>query len=95
MGKPTLSVPKGVGYRDDSEALSLHTTPDDYDYDDVPDTQGLLPPSYHESQGESSSASGANSSSEPRHILPQSGRTDHSTEVAMKNGHPQVCEGWW
>ncbi|PVI07349.1 hypothetical protein DM02DRAFT_608887 [Periconia macrospinosa] len=93
MGKPSnLDVPRGSGYRDDAEALSLHTTPDDYDYDDVPDTQGLLPPSYNESQGESSGASASDSVAVNRHTLPQTGRKDHNRDVTIKNGHPEVCE---
>ncbi|KAF1959604.1 hypothetical protein CC80DRAFT_489723 [Byssothecium circinans] len=86
MGKPSLAPPKG--YRDDAEALSLHTTPEDYDYDDAPDTQGLLPPSYHDSHGESSSAA---SNLTSRHGAP-SNRIDHHRDVSTKNGVPQVSE---
>ncbi|KAF2644684.1 hypothetical protein P280DRAFT_177811 [Massarina eburnea CBS 473.64] len=92
MGKPSLAPPS---YRDDPEALSLHTTPDDYDYEDTPDTQGLLPPSYNDSQGESS---GSVSGSLPgayvpiRHTVPATKRIDHQQDVSIKNGVPQVCE---
>jgi hypothetical protein len=84
MGK---AKPTPVPYRDDPDALSLHTTPDDYEYDDAPEAG--LPPSYTESQGSSSVTGDA-----PviHHITPTSGRTDHSSYVSVKNGKPQVPE---
>lgn len=89
MGKPT---PQTAAYRDDPDAVSLHTTPDDYSYDDAPDVP-LLPPSYTDS--ESSSQTGGASVIPPlhhiRHIAPPTTRTDHS-KVSIKNGKPIVCE---
>lgn len=53
-------------YRDD-DALSLHTTPDDYTYDDAPEISGL-PPSYEDSEGDVIPAAGP---SRPiRHVPP-------------------------
>lgn len=84
MGK---AKPTPAPYRDDPDAVSLHTTPDDYEYDDAPDAG--LPPSYADSQGPSSVADTA-----PviHHITPTSRRTDHSRWVSLKAGKPCVPE---
>lgn len=47
MGKPTTHPPPS--YSDDPDAVSLHTTPDDYAYADLPESSGL-PPSYTDSE---------------------------------------------
>jgi hypothetical protein len=72
-------------YRDDPDAVSLHTTPDDYSYDDAPEFSGL-PPSYTDSE-----ASTAPISAPIRHVPPPSTRTNHDNP-AFKNGKPVVCE---
>lgn len=74
---------KAQPYRDDPDALSLHTTPEDYVVDDAPESAGS-PPSYADSTDHPPSAI--------HHITPISGRTDHSTYVSIKNGKPQVTE---
>jgi hypothetical protein len=75
-------------YRDDPDAVSLHTTPDDYTYDDAPEITGL-PPSYADSQGE---GPGTNGPSAPiRHLPPPSSRMNHGN-FTLKMGKPQVCE---
>ncbi|KAJ4349763.1 uncharacterized protein N0V89_008381 [Didymosphaeria variabile] len=79
MGKPQ---PTPTPYRDDPDAVSLHTTPDDYNYNDAPDVEDL-PPSY------------ADNHTAPviHHITPTpSGRTNHSEWFQLKNGKPQVPE---
>ncbi|KAJ4305284.1 hypothetical protein N0V90_000815 [Kalmusia sp. IMI 367209] len=80
--------PSSAPYRDDPDAVSLHTTPDDYTYDDAPEIEGL-PPSYADSQGSSSVAELA-----PivHQIPPPSGRSDHTNNVTLKMGKPQVPE---
>jgi hypothetical protein len=84
MGVPrSTSAP---GYRDDPDAVSLHTTPDDYSYDDAPEISGL-PPSYTDSEGESVSTAPL-----IRHIPPPSSRMDHNNTVRITRGKPQVCE---
>jgi hypothetical protein len=84
MGKATRPA---EGYRDDPDAVSLHTTPDDYTYDDAPEIDGL-PPSYADSEG-----SGTVAAQAPfiRHVPPRSTRTDHNNP-GFKNGKPVVCE---
>jgi hypothetical protein len=84
MGK---AQPASAPYRDDPDAVSLHTTPDDYSYDDAPEAG--LPPSYADSQ---SSTSVADTAPVIHHVTPTSGRTDHSSYVQVKNGKPQVPE---
>lgn len=85
MGIPrSTSTPE---YRDDPDAVSLHTTPDDYTYDDAPEITGL-PPSYADSEGESATAAAPLI----RHIPPPSSRTDHNSQVTIARGKPQVCE---
>ncbi|KAF2998136.1 hypothetical protein E8E13_001395 [Curvularia kusanoi] len=69
-------------YRDDPDAVSLHTTPDDYAYDDAPEVN--LPPSYADSEADAAA---------PRpihHITPSTTRTDHS-QPSFRNGKPQIC----
>ncbi|KAK5727497.1 hypothetical protein LTR15_003393 [Elasticomyces elasticus] len=57
MGKPTAKAPPPAQYRDDpDDAVSMHTTPDDYQYDDIPD-----PPSYSDSEAVATSSNGVNS----------------------------------
>lgn len=70
-------------YRDEPEdAVSLHTTPDDYSYDDAPELNE--PPSYTDSEADAA----------PRapiyHSPPPTTRTDHS-RPAFRNGKPEVC----
>ncbi|KAF2244311.1 hypothetical protein BU26DRAFT_522980 [Trematosphaeria pertusa] len=79
--------PPTEGYRDDPDAVSLHTTPDDYTYDDAPEITGL-PPSYADSQGDAAEVPAA----PIRHIPPPSRRVDHNNGVTIKMGKPQVCE---
>ncbi|KAK3678974.1 hypothetical protein LTR78_001427 [Recurvomyces mirabilis] len=57
MGKPAMKRP---AVRDDEDAVSMHTTPDDYAYDDVPEL-----PSYSDSEA-TASASG-----DTAHLLPR------------------------
>lgn len=80
MGR-TAPIPE---YRDEPEdAVSLHTTPDDYAYDDAPELDD--PPPYADSEGDVT----------PRapiyHSPPPTSRTDHSAP-AFRNGKPQVCD---
>ncbi|KAJ4363285.1 hypothetical protein N0V95_001188 [Ascochyta clinopodiicola] len=74
-------------YRDDPDAVSLHTTPDDYAYDDAPEISGLpgLPPSYADSEADASTPRAP-----IRHIPPPTTRTDHNSP-SFRNGKPQVC----
>jgi hypothetical protein len=72
-------------YRDDPDAVSLHTTPDDYTYDDAPEISGL-PPSYEDSE-----AGSAAPAIPIRHAPPPTVRTDHSNP-AFKNGKPWLCD---
>lgn len=76
-------------YRDDPDAVSLHTTPDDYTYDDAPESFGA-PPSYADSEIESVSAA-AGPPQTIHHIAPPTGRTDHNN-YRLKNGNPVVCD---
>ncbi|KAF2746562.1 hypothetical protein M011DRAFT_445497 [Sporormia fimetaria CBS 119925] len=52
MGVPRQTVPE---YRDDPDAVSLHTTPDDYIYSDTPGPD-TLPPSYNDATSSSASS---------------------------------------
>lgn len=70
-------------YRDDPDAVSLHTTPDDYSYDDAPETS--LPPSYADSE-----ADAAVPRAPIHHIPPPTTRTDHNSP-SFRNDKPQVC----
>jgi hypothetical protein len=83
MGRTGPAAPP---YRDDPDAVSLHTTPDDYDYD-APEISGL-PPSYADSE----LGSAAPTVPILRHVPPPSSRTDHNKTVRMSRGKPQVCE---
>ncbi|KAF1932621.1 uncharacterized protein M421DRAFT_416240 [Didymella exigua CBS 183.55] len=69
-------------YRDDPDAVSLHTTPDDYNYDDAPELNE--PPSYADSE--------ADAASRPliHHAPPPTTRTDHNSP-SFRNGKPQAC----
>jgi hypothetical protein len=80
-------VTQPPAYRDDPDAVSLHTTPDDYTYDDAPEISGL-PPSYADSEGESTSAAQV---APIRHVPPPTTRTNHDSP-SFKNGKPVVCE---
>lgn len=83
MGKP---VPP-PSYRDDPEAVSLHTTPDDYAYTDLPEPSGL-PPSYSDSEA----SNHVPASAIPiRHVAPPSTRTNHD-RPSFKYGKPCVVE---
>jgi hypothetical protein len=77
-------------FRDDPDALSLHTTPDDYAYDDAAEIDGL-PPSYADSEGESASAAPP-----PiiRHLPPPPDRSNrnHDQSYRLVGGKPKVCE---
>ncbi|KAF2633878.1 hypothetical protein BU25DRAFT_14377 [Macroventuria anomochaeta] len=70
-------------YRDDPDAVSLHTTPEDYTYDDAPELNE--PPSYADSEADAAA---------PRapihHVPPPTTRTDHNSP-SFRNGKPQVC----
>jgi hypothetical protein len=79
-------VTQPPAYRDDPDAVSLHTTPDDYTYDDAPEISGL-PPSYADSEGESTSAAQV---APIRHVPPPTTRTNHDSP-SFKNGKPVVC----
>lgn len=84
MGKATQAPP---AYRDDPDAVSLHTTPDDYTYDDAPEISGL-PPSYTDSEAGSSTPI----VTQPiHHVPPPATRTNHNSPT-YKNGVPVVCE---
>jgi len=86
MGKPTAV---SASYRDDPDAVSMHTTPEDYSYDDSPEITGV-PPSYAASQ---SSRSAFTTTPTPiAHIPPPLGRCDHTKYVATRNGEPEVLE---
>lgn len=99
MGKPTRPT---ESYRDDPDALSLHTTPDDYNYDDAPELSGL-PPSYDDSAS-SSAAPLINPGPYERHhghhlrlyqpdtTLAPYKRMDHETTQFLTMGKPQVHE---
>lgn len=84
MGRPNNPPPS---YRDDPDAVSLHTTPDDYTYSDAPEVSGL-PPSYTDSEASTSTRT---PSIPIRHVTPPTTRTDHSSP-AFKNGKPIVLE---
>jgi hypothetical protein len=88
MGRSNPAPAPAPEYRDDPDAVSLHTTPDDYTYDDAPEITGL-PPSYADSQGGGSSA--AVPSAPVRHLSPPSSRMNHGN-FTLKMGKPQVCE---
>lgn len=87
MGRSSQSAPPAQEYRDDPDAVSLHTTPDDYTYDDAPEITGL-PPSYEDSEADSFSTAVA---VPIRHVPPPTTRTDHSNP-GFKNGKPIVYE---
>ena len=86
MGRPTAPPPS---YRDDPDAVSLHTTPDDYTYDDAPEISGL-PPSYTDSEADST-LTPLISATPIHHVTPPTIRTDHS-KPSFKNGKPTVCD---
>lgn len=73
-------------YRDDPDAVSLHTTPDDYTYDDAPEISDLpgLPPTYADSEA------GVAPRPTIRHVPPPTSRTNHNSP-SFRNGKPQVC----
>lgn len=52
MGKPNAATPPPQVYRDDPDAVSMHTTRSDYEYDDVPEL-----PSYSDSEAAATSTS--------------------------------------
>ncbi|KAF2111747.1 hypothetical protein BDV96DRAFT_581699 [Lophiotrema nucula] len=82
MGRTTAAP----AYRDDPDAVSLHTTPEDYNYDDAPEITGL-PPSYADSE-----AGSASTAPVLQHVPPPSRRMDHNSEVHLSGGKPKVCE---
>jgi hypothetical protein len=79
-------------YRDDPDAVSLHTTPDDYTYDDAPEITGL-PPSYADSEGDNAPLVPAHPPA-IRHQPPPTGlpRMDHENAYTMTRGKPKVFE---
>lgn len=83
MGRATDPAP---AYRDDPDAVSMHTTPDDYTYDDAPEFSGL-PPSYADSEADSTAITAA----PIHHVTPPTTRTNHN-RPSFKNGKPVVCE---
>ncbi|CBX91024.1 hypothetical protein LEMA_P060580.1 [Plenodomus lingam JN3] len=85
MGRNTTPIPP---YRDNPDAVPLHTTPNNYTYPDTPDLDSAaLPPPYSESE-----ASTAPPASQPpiHHSPPPTTRTKH-TSPTFKNGHPVIC----
>jgi hypothetical protein len=84
MGRATQPA---TGYRDDPDAVSMHTTPEDYDYDDAPEINDL-PPSYADSE---SAGSARNYPAPIQYITPPTTRTDHNSPT-FKNGKPVVAE---
>ncbi|KAF2678449.1 hypothetical protein K458DRAFT_423142 [Lentithecium fluviatile CBS 122367] len=88
MGRSAPAPAPAPEYRDDPDAHSLHTTPDDYTYDDAPEITGL-PPSYTDSQGESAGA--AVPAAPIRHLPPPPGRRNHGSWT-RKLGKPEYCE---
>lgn len=78
-------------YRDDPDAVSLHTTPEDYSYQDAPEITGM-PPSYSDSEAETSAAAAP----PIRHVPPPSTgartRLDHNRGVVISGGKPRVYE---
>jgi hypothetical protein len=83
MGRPSEPPPS---YHDDPDAVSLHTTPDDYTYDDAPEISGL-PPSYTDSEAGNSNT--PVSSIPIRHVPPPTTRTNHN-KPSFKHGKPVV-----
>ncbi|KAF2852291.1 hypothetical protein T440DRAFT_466988 [Plenodomus tracheiphilus IPT5] len=85
MGRTTTPTP---AYHDDPDAVSLHTTPDDYAYTDAPDLNDTtLPPSYADSEVSSAPAA---FTTPIHHLPPPTTRTNHASP-SFKNGHPVVC----
>jgi len=81
MGRPTRET---AAYRDDPDALSMHTTPDDFSYDDAPEISGL-PPAYTDDASSSRPI--------PRHVPPPpSNRMDHDNGYQLSGGKPVVCD---
>jgi hypothetical protein len=88
MGRATQPAD---GYRVDPDAVSLHTTPDDYNYNDAPEISDA-PPSYADS-ADHRNPTIVSRFVEPRirHVPPPTTRTDHNNP-SFKNGKPIVCE---
>jgi hypothetical protein len=87
MGKPIRATEE---YRDDPDAVSLHTTPDGYNYDDAPEISGF-PPSYENIEGASSAIAPNVAHTPSEHVVSWT-RKDHNNGVALSGGVPQVCE---
>ena len=83
MGRASDPPPS---YRDDPEAVSLHTTPDDYTYDDAPEISGL-PPSYTDSEAGNSTT--ITPDIPIRHVPPPTTRTNHNSP-SFRHGKPVV-----
>jgi hypothetical protein len=83
MGRTTRD---DTEYRDDPDSLSLHTTPDDFNYDDAPEISDM-PPAYGDGPETPNIANSA-----IRHIPPPSTRMDHNTDVNLSGGVPKVCD---
>src|SRR4051794_19542138 len=83
MSKATRATP--AEYRDDPDAVSLHTTPDEYEYHDALEISGS-PPSYADSEAGSAAAGVP-----IRHVTPPTTRTNHDSP-SFTGGKPNVCE---
>ncbi|KAL6711183.1 hypothetical protein ACN47E_005714 [Coniothyrium glycines] len=82
MGRATTPT---APYRDDPDAVSLHTTPDEYTYDDAPEIDGL-PPSYADSEADITAPAFP-----IQHVTPPTTRTNHNNP-AYRNGRPVICD---
>ncbi|OCK79284.1 hypothetical protein K432DRAFT_355238 [Lepidopterella palustris CBS 459.81] len=80
MGRPTRDT---EAFRDEPDSMSLHTTPDDFNYDDAPEISGL-PPSYVDDA--------ATARLPPRHLPPPSSRIDHNNWFQLSGNKPVVGE---
>ncbi|KAF2268025.1 hypothetical protein CC78DRAFT_541247 [Lojkania enalia] len=86
MGRSAVTTSE---YRDDPDAVSLHTTPEAYSYDDAPEITGL-PPSYADSEAES--AIPATRGPVVLQHVPPPKRMNHDDGYEISGGVPRVCE---
>jgi hypothetical protein len=86
MGRSTRDQ---AAYRDDPDAVSLRTTPDDFNYDDAPLISDDAPPAYGDAGPETPITSDLPGIG---HIPPPSRRMDHNTDVTLSKGVPKVIE---
>ncbi|KAF2198353.1 hypothetical protein GQ43DRAFT_443425 [Delitschia confertaspora ATCC 74209] len=82
MGRATRD---NAEYQDNPDSVSLHTTPDDYNYDDAPEISGM-PPAYGDLDTPTNEAPAL------RHIPPPTTRMDHNNHIMISKGVPQVIE---